>query len=198
MHALSPLAQRAPAMRMRLEAGQTAAAAPAYSQSVKFIHSSAELYAHGIAFEREAAERYAEFAERMLDEGRDDLARLFGMLARAEMEHLETLQMRTAGTALPHIAEGRYSWLDAHAPETNARSLIFRLMTPRHALMIALQAERRAVAFFLHTSWTTSDPGVRALAREMAADEQEHIELLANMLGDLPADTLDTTLIFAE
>lgn len=165
---------------------------------MKFIHSTAELYAHAIAFEREAAERYAEFAGHMQDEGRDDLARLFGMLMGAEMEHLETLEKRTEGIALPQIAEGRYKWLEAHAPETMARELVFRLMTPRHALVIALQAERRARAFFLHTSWTTSDSGVRALAREMAADEQEHIDLLANMLGELPAGPLDTTLIFAE
>jgi rubrerythrin len=165
---------------------------------MKFIHSTPELYAHAIAFEREAAERYSEFAERMLDEGRNDLAELFGMLARAEMEHLDTLEKRTEGIALSPIAEGRYKWLDAQAPETVARELVFRLMTPRNALAIALQAERRALAFFDHTAWSTSDPGVRSLAREMAADEREHVALLARMLGETPEDSLDTTLIFAE
>src|SRR3954453_17686647 len=86
------------------------------------------------AVEREAAERYAEFAARMQDEGRDDLARLFGMLARAEQEHLEALERRCEGMALPKIVDARYQWLDAYAPETVARELIFRLMTPRHAL----------------------------------------------------------------
>jgi rubrerythrin len=165
---------------------------------VKLIQSTPELYAHAIAVEREAAERYAQFAERMQDEGRDDLARLFSMLARAEAEHLETLRKRTEGIALPQIAAGRYHWLDAHAPETVALELVFRLMTPRHALVIALQAERRALAFFLHAGWTACDPGVRALANEMAADEREHVELLAKMLGEVPEGSLDTTLIFAE
>ena len=165
---------------------------------MKFIESTPELYAHAIAFEREAAERYAEFAERMQDEGRDDLARLFDRLARAEMEHLATLEKRTEGVALPQIPDGRYKWLDAHAPETAARELVFRLMTPRHALAIALHAERRALAFFDHAAWTTADPGVQALAREMAADEREHVELLAKMLGETPEGSLDTTLIFAE
>ena len=173
-------------------------APPAYSQGVNFIQSAPELYAHAVAVEREAVERYSEFAERMLDEGRNDLAGLFGMLARAEAEHLETLEKRTRGIALPQIADGRYKWLDAHTPETVARELVFRLMTPRHALVIALQAERRALAFFEHAAWTTSDPGVRALAREMAAEEREHVALLARMLGDTPEGALDTTLIFAE
>jgi rubrerythrin len=165
---------------------------------VKSIESVAELYAHAIAIEREAAARYGEFAERMEDEGREDLARVFGMLARAEAEHLQALQERAAGIALPPVAEDRYHWLDAHAPETVAHELVFRLMTPRHALVIALHAERRALAFFLHAAWTASDPGVRALANEMAADEREHVALLARMLGDMPAGSLDTTLIFAE
>ena len=165
---------------------------------MRFIESVPELYAHAIAFEREAAERYAEFAERMDDEGREDLARLFGLLADAEMQHLETLEKRTEGIALPKIEDGRYQWLDEQMPERVARELVFRLMTPRQAILIALQAERRALAFFDHAAWTTSDPGVRALAREMALDEREHVALLGKMLGETPDGTLDTTLIFAE
>ena len=162
-----------------------------------FIESAPELYAHAIAIEREAAERYAEFAERMTDEGREELAEVFSLLARVEQEHLETLRARTEGIALPAIAEDRYKWLDSGAPETPARELVYRLMTPRHALAIALHAERRAQAFFDHVGWTSSDPALRALAKEMAAEEREHVEMVSKMLGDTPEPALDTTLIFA-
>src|SRR4051812_38977431 len=160
---------------------------------MKFIESQAELYAHAIAIEREAAERYGEFAERMEDEGREDLAHVFGMLARVEAEHLQALLARTSGVELPQIADGRYKWLDSGAPETPARELFFRLMTPRHALAIALHAEQRALAFFEHVFWTTSDPALRSLAREMAAEESEHVSLVSKMLGETP-HALDTTL----
>ena len=163
---------------------------------MKIIQSPAELYAHAIAIEREAAARYAEFAEHMEDDGREDLARVFGLLARLEAEHLEALERRTAGIALPDIPQGRYAWLDSGAPETQARELIFRLMTPRHALAIALAAERRAQAFFEQVYWTTTDPALRALAREMAAEEREHVDLIARMLGDMPEAKLDQTVIF--
>jgi rubrerythrin len=163
---------------------------------MRFIQSPAELYAHAIAIEREAAERYGEFAERMLDEGREDLARVFSMLAGLEAEHLEALQRRSAGIALPDIAEGEHKWLDTGAPETAAREFFYRLMTPRFALSIALKAERRAQAFFEQVFWTSADPALRALAREMAADEREHGALLASMLGEMPEATLDQTLIF--
>ncbi len=164
---------------------------------MRYIESPGELYAHAIAIEREAAERYGEFAERMADEGRDELADVFSLLARVEQEHLETLLARTEGIALPAIAEDRYKWLDSGAPETPARELVYRLMRRRHALAIALHAEQRAEAFFEHVYWTSSDPALHALAKEMAAEEREHVEMVSKMLGDTPEPALDTTLIFA-
>lgn len=162
---------------------------------MKAIQSPAELYAHAIAIEREAAERYSELAERMDDEGREELARVFADLATTEAEHLETLERRSEGIALPVIAPGEHRWLEAQAPETAARELLFRLMTPRQALAIALAAERRAQAFFEYVCWSAADPALRALAREMAAEERRHVELVARLLDAAP-QSLDGTLVF--
>jgi rubrerythrin len=68
---------------------------------MKSIRSAPELYAHAIAIEQEAAERYAELAERMTDQGNDAVAEIFGMLARHEAEHLDALKRRTAGIPCP-------------------------------------------------------------------------------------------------
>jgi rubrerythrin len=132
----------------------------------------------------------------MADEGREDLARLFDLLAREEAEHLEALERRTDGFALPAISAGRYKWLDAGAPETAARELVYRLMTPRQALAIALNAEQRAQAFFEYVYWTSADPALRALAKEMTEEEREHVAIVGRMLSDTPESGLDTTLIF--
>lgn len=145
-----------------------------------------ELYAHAIAIEREAAERYAEFAERMDDLGNEATAEVFATLALYEAEHLEALLRRTAGVELPESKENEFSWLDDGPPETAARELVYRLLTPRQALLIALSAERRAQAFFEHVLMTAQDPALRALAREMAADEQEHIALIERLLERTP------------
>ena len=114
------------------------------------IASIAELYAHAIAIEREAAERYAELAERMRDESHEDLAELFAGLAALEKGHLDALERRTAGVALPPLEARDYKWLGDAAPESAAPELVFRLMTPQHALRMALGAEKRAQAFFEH------------------------------------------------
>lgn len=161
------------------------------------IQSAPELYAHAIAIEREASERYTELAARMGDEGREDLARVFEMLADLESEHLQALEARTVDVALPAIAGGRYHWLDTGAPETAARDLVFRAMTPRMAIAIALQAERRAQAFFERVFTTSDDPALRALAREMAADEQGHVELMEKLLEHAPEPGLAATVIFS-
>jgi len=56
------------------------------------IASIPDLYAHAIAIEREAAERYAELAERMRDESNEDLAALFAGMAAVEAGHLAALK----------------------------------------------------------------------------------------------------------
>src|SRR5262249_61231407 len=93
----------------------------AYSQGMEPIRSAAELYAHAIAVEREATERYAEFAQRMNDLGDQTVAGVFARLARLEEEHLGALERRTAGLALPPLATHEYRWLRAGAPQTAPR-----------------------------------------------------------------------------
>jgi rubrerythrin len=144
------------------------------------------LYAHAIAIEREAVERYSEFAERMDDLGNEAAAEIFATLARMEVAHLGELVARTAGAKLPKLAPHEYAWLDNAAPETAARELVFRLMTPRHALEIALAGEKRALAFFEGAMLGTADPMVRTLARELAADETDHIAMLEKLLERTP------------
>jgi rubrerythrin len=163
---------------------------------MRTINSPGELYAHAIALEREAAERYAEFARRMDDLGNAAAAEVFTTLARLEEEHLQTLLERTQGVRVPEVLEEQYAWLDAGAPETTARELVFRLLTARQALDIALRAERRAQTFFEKVMLTADDPALRALAREMAAEEGEHIGLVEQLLDQTRQPGLDAQVIF--
>jgi len=151
----------------------------------------AHLYAHAIAIEREAAARYSEFAERMADLGNEAAAEVFATLARLEAEHLDELVKRTTGMALPELAGHEYAWLDAGAPETAARELVFRLLTPRQALEIALQGEKRAAAFFESVVLNAGDPMLCALAVEMAADEADHIVMIEKLLERTPSAIVD-------
>ena len=164
--------------------------------STAAITTAPALYAHAIAIEREAIARYSEFAERMADLGNEAVAEIFATLARLETEHLEELTARTATMALPALAATEYSWLDGAAPETAARELVFRLMTPRHALEIALAGERRAAAFFEHVVMTAEDAMLRALAGEMAGDEADHVAMLEKLLEKTPGPIVDWASVY--
>lgn len=162
------------------------------------IASPAALYAHALAIEREAAERYRELAERMSDLGNDEAADVFRRLAGFEAAHLRTLQAQTSGIALPAIAPGAYAWLDEGAPETAARELVYRLLTPRKALAIALEAERRAEHFFDAVQQAASDPALRDLAAQMRLEEQDHIAMVLRALAQAPAERVDWAAVLGE
>ena len=160
------------------------------------IQSAPELYAHAIAIEREAAARYAELAQLMADRGQEAVADIFSYLARLEGEHLDTLERRTAGVALPRIAAGEYHWFDAGAPETAAHEWLFRLITPRQALLIALEAEKRAQVFFERVYLTSNDPALRGLAQEMALEESEHVAMVERLVERTPEPQVDWASIY--
>ena len=163
---------------------------------MKAIRSARELYAHAIAIEREAAERYAQFAERMDDLGNDAVAAVFATLARIETEHLVALERRTGGIALPELQTNDYRWVEGGATETPVPERVFPVMTPHVALVIALVAEKRAQTFFESVLVTTEDPALRSLAREMAAEESEHVILIEDLLKRAPDALVDWASVY--
>ena len=162
------------------------------------IETAQSLLAHAIAIEREAMERYCDLATRMSDLGNDEVANVFAALARFEGDHLEVLTRRAHGIELPPIDASEHAWLDSGVPQEGARELVFRLMTPRDAIQIALLAEHRAQAFFLRLQRLAATPALRALAQEMAAEETDHIALLQRALARLPEPVADWDALFRD
>jgi rubrerythrin len=139
-----------------------------------------------MVIEQEAVERYQEFAVHMAEYGNDGVAELFGKLAEFEAEHAFHLAKKTAGMKLPKLAAGEYAWLDQDAPVPEAHAFVLRMLTPRLALEIALRAEERAKAFFEKVLAESSDTGIRAVALDMARDEQAHIAWVNEALARVP------------
>jgi len=150
------------------------------------IGTTAALYAHAIAIEREAVERYAEFAARMSDLGNEEVARLFTALARTETDHLKKLEAQAGSLALPAIDGIEHAWLDSGSPEAPARELVYRTMGPREALSIALASEQRAQALFLRVQRLAQHPALQSLAQEMAFEESSHVALIEQALALTP------------
>jgi rubrerythrin len=125
---------------------------------------AAEVLMHAIAVEREAARRYGELARFLAERHQDEAAALFAELARQESSHLQRLEAKSAGVALPDLAAD-HSWSAGEAP-----------------IASALQAENDARAFFEQAARVAHEASARSLAEEMAAEESEHIARIRVLL----------------
>lgn len=150
------------------------------------IQTVEEFYAHALAIERQAAERYGEFAAWFADRGEEVLAGMCRNLAQTENDHLLELVRASAHLELPALCAGEHHWLSTESPETVAREMFYRVARPRHLLEVALHAEANALAFYLWAARTTPDETVRSLARAMAAEEQQHVEWVRHALEYRP------------
>ncbi len=138
------------------------------------IESLEQFYAHALAIEREAAERYVEFENWFHDRDEEVLAGMCRELARHELEHFQRLATLAQGLDLPPIPADRYHWIDEGAPEAPAHELFYRVATPRQLLEVALAGERHARAFFEWVARTAGNERVRRAAVELAEEEREH------------------------
>jgi rubrerythrin len=144
------------------------------------LHTLHELMAHACAFEREAVERYTEFADVLETHNNREAAALFRSLATQEARHAEEL-MRTMGWQQPPEPPAQ-----KQAPRGADLQQAHYLMHPWHALQVALQAEREAHDFFAALVANSDADEVRRAALRLQAEEQEHIELLQGWLAKLP------------
>jgi rubrerythrin len=159
------------------------------------INTIPRFYAHAIAIEHEAAERYMEFAEHMKDHARD-AARLFERLAHDGFSHARQLVTRADKVRLPALRPGAHAWLDKGTPLAAAHEWVFRLLSPRDALKVAMHAEQRAKRFFAHVVHTTRDKEVKALAEDFLLEEGEHIARMKRAIRKRPNPVIDWERIY--
>ena len=152
------------------------------------IATPEEFYAHALVIEREAAERYGEFAEWFAMRSAQ-VSELCARLATLEREHFRELAEACERLELPEIAAGDYHWIERGSPEVTARELFYRAATSRQLLELALAAEMRAHAFFVEVARTAPNRAVRELAAVMAAEENEHVTWVREALENISALT---------
>jgi len=146
------------------------------------VRTIEEFYAHALAIEREACERYTELHAWFRERGEEVLAGLCRNLSEAEGAHFAELEAACRKLELPVIDAADYQWIEGESPEAPRREVLRRVAKPRQLLLIALAAERGAAAFFEWVAATSPDPRVRALAHELAAEEEHHVSWVRDAL----------------
>lgn len=152
------------------------------------VQTVAELLAHALAMETEAADRYGELADQMQTHRRTAVAAIFRRLEVAERKHLVDLSAMCKGVTLPHYAPWDFKWRSNEGPETIDISRVHYHLSVREALELALEHERKATQFYAGVADAARAPDVIALARQFADEEREHIAWLEACLAECGAD----------
>jgi len=137
--------------------------------------------AHAIALEREAAERYLELADMMEAHRNDEVSALFRDMVRYSRLHHDSIVERANGVALPAIGPWDYWWRTP--PEAGGDEGFDYTINAYDALLYARENELRAMNYYSEVGLNTSEPEVRRLAAEFAAEETEHVEALDEWLA---------------
>lgn len=146
------------------------------------------LLVHAMAIESEAVARYEELADQMEVHHNPDVAVFFRKMAEIEGKHVDNVSSLCGELQLPHSAPWDLAWGGDESPEGPLHNdEVHYLMSPHHAIQLAIRGEQRAVDFFTAVSGDSRAPeDVRALALQMTEDEHEHIRLLREWLARYP------------
>lgn len=151
-----------------------------------------EFMSQALVMEREAVERYTEFADAMETHNNQEVATLFRTMAGYESKHAEHIMaaMGWQQDPLPPTELMHWPGLDA-GPETVPIDDVHYLMQPWHALQLALAAEKRAQAFFAVIAKMAVNDAIRKAAQELQAEEAEHVTLVQAWLAKVPKPEQD-------
>jgi len=146
----------------------------------------AEFMAQALAMEWEAAQRYSDLADAMEMHNNREVAALFRKMAGIERKHAARIMGEMGWKNLPALPSGKQGWEGFEAPETTPGDEVHYLMQPYHALQLALVNEQRAERFFARLARATTVESVSAAARELQAEEREHVKLVRAWMKKLP------------
>jgi rubrerythrin len=145
----------------------------------------ADFMARAYTMEIEATDRYAQFAEQLETHNNREVAQLFRKLADIEKLHAKRILDEMKWPSMPSLPPA-YAWDGPEGPETAPFDGLHYLMQPWHALEIALRCERDAQQYYENIAASRAPKRVRDTAREMAAEEAEHVRLIQEWMKRVP------------
>lgn len=145
----------------------------------------AAFMSHAYTIELEATERYAQFAEQLETHNNPEVAQLFRRLSEIEALHAKRILSEMRWPSMPALPPA-YAGETLEGPETAPFDSLHYLMQPWHALEIALRCELGAKKYYDRIAMSRAPREVREAAKEMAAEEAEHIRLVREWMTRVP------------
>ncbi|MBS1171988.1 MAG: ferritin-like protein [Proteobacteria bacterium] len=140
--------------------------------------------AHAVKLEAAAAQGSDSLADAMETWGNREVEAFFRQMAEFSRLHLKEAMDRAGFRHVSELPAEGYLWPDGIPPESTQWFGIDGLMNLDHAVALALEAERRGLAFYEHIAGTEVDPRVRMMAAEFAAEERGHVAQLERLACD--------------
>ena len=150
------------------------------------VASVADLFAVAFQIEADAVERYDLLADQMATHNNPELVAVFRDLSRAEAIHRDEIRRLAGNIDVVAHAQRMAKWKQGESPEAASLGDAHYLMTPWHALRLALAGEERALAFFKSVVESAKDPAIKKLADEFVEEEAEHVNLVHRLLRKYP------------
>jgi len=150
------------------------------------ITNIADLLALAHQIEADAVQRYTEFAEQMETHNNQELVKVFRDLARAEGIHAAEIRKMAGDVDLVAQAQRLGRWNKGDSPEEADLGAAHYMMTPWHALQLALVGEKQALAFFTSIVESAKDAKIKEMAAEFVEEEAEHVNLVYRLLRKYP------------
>ena len=150
------------------------------------VASVADLFAVAFQIEADAVERYDLLADQMATHNNPELVAVFRDLSRAEAIHRDEIRRLAGDIDVVAHAHRMAKWKHGESPEAASLGDAHYLMTPWHALRLALAGEERALAFFKSVVESARDPAIKKLADEFVEEEAEHVNLVHRLLRKYP------------
>lgn len=138
---------------------------------------------HAVRLEAEAARRFDELAELMATHGNREVEAVFRQFADFSRLHLKEAMARAGFRYITDLPAEGYHWPQGESPEAAPWWGVDGLMTADAALDLALESERGGLDYYQSIAQTTTDPRVRQMAEEFAAEEAEHVAQLERMVA---------------
>jgi len=142
-----------------------------------------EFLAYAVALEQEAAARFGQLADAMEACGNREVSKLFRRLADYSRLHLADARARSGFREIPKMKPDNFAWPGIESPEAAAIWAADSLIGRDEALEIALQAETAGFEYYKGVFDTTSDPEIKALAKEFFEEEAGHVAELQKWIA---------------
>ncbi|MGO9702225.1 MAG: ferritin family protein [Xanthobacteraceae bacterium] len=150
------------------------------------VASVADLFAVAYQIEADAVERYDLLADQMATHNNPELVAVFRDLSRAEAIHRDEIRRLAGDVDVVTHARKMAKWKQGESPEAVSLGDAHYLMTPWHALQLALAGEQRALDFFRSILDSVKDPAIKKLADEFVEEEAEHVNLVHRLIRKYP------------